>query len=226
MFQGRAHELLLILDEHLQNNAHLHSIAIYHASKVTSRLRVYQTYSNMTNARIRVQIDIYNLLRFSHIQNLESIDIDSFNYRWPSVAFASLGMLQSGASRQSFDDWLATDPKNGCLIARYTVENMLAKEIMNSPKDIVTLEGHRRPLNAEVVYVSFSAHVDFMQNKDFMQRVDPKHSILVHGQKDQMGQLKNALVMQHQRLPESERPTVTMPPNLQEVKLKFRGGDL
>ena len=28
-------------------------------------------------------------------------------------------------------------------------------------------------------------------------------------------------MMQHQRLPESKRPTVTMPPNLQEVKLKF-----
>jgi cleavage and polyadenylation specificity factor subunit 3 len=36
-----------------------------------------------------------------------------------------------------------------------------------------------------------------------------------------MGQLKNALMMQHQRLLESKRPTVTMPPNLQEVKLKF-----
>ncbi len=36
-----------------------------------------------------------------------------------------------------------------------------------------------------------------------------------------MGQLKNALMMQHRRLPENKRPTVTMPPNLQEVKLKF-----
>ena len=71
-----------------------------------------------------------------------------------------------------------------------------------------------------VITISFILTV-CAENRDFMQRVDPKHIILVHGQKDQMGQLKNALMMQHQRLPESKRPTVTMPPNLQEVKLKF-----
>ena len=101
------------------------------------------------------------------------------------------------------------------------MENTLAKDIMNSPKEVITLEGRRQALNAEVVYVSFSAHVDFMQNRDFIQKVNPKHIILVHGQKDQMGQLKNALMMQHRRLPEHKRPTVTMPPNTQEVKLKF-----
>ena len=218
---GRAQELLLILDEHWKNNPHLHHIPIWHASKMASRaLRVYQTYANMMNARIRAQMDIGNPFHFTHIQNLKSIDVNSFDDRGPSVVFASPGMLQSGVSRQLFDRW-ATDPKNGCLIAGYAVENTLAKEIMNSPKEVVTLEGRRQPLNAEVVYVSFSAHVDFMQNRDFMTRVDPKHIILVHGQKDQMGQLKNALMMQHRRLPESKRPTVTMPPNLQEVKLKF-----
>ena len=218
---GRAQELLLILDEYWSNNPHLHSIPIYHASKMASRaLRVYQTYSNMMNARIQSQMDISNPFHFKHIQNLKSIDVNNFDDRGPSVVFASPGMLQSGVSRQLFDRW-ASDPKNGCLIAGYAVENTLAKDIMNSPKEVITLEGRRQALNAEVVYVSFSAHVDFMQNRDFIQKVNPKHIILVHGQKDQMGQLKNALMMQHRRLPEHKRPTVTMPPNTQEVKLKF-----
>jgi cleavage and polyadenylation specificity factor subunit 3 len=218
---GRAQELLLILDEYWQDNPHLQKIPIYYASKMASRaLRVYQTYSNMMNARIRDQMDIANPFHFKFIQNLKSIDVQNFDDSGPSVVFASPGMLQSGVSRQLFDRW-ATDPKNGVLIAGYAVEHTLAKEIMNQPKEVVTLEGRRQPLNCLVDYVSFSAHVDFVQNRSFITQVDAKHIILVHGQKDEMGRLKSALLLQHRQLPENKRPTITMPPNLQEVKLKF-----
>lgn len=218
---GRAQELLLILDEYWQANPHLRNIPVWYASKMASRaLRVYQTYANMMNARIRSHMDVGNPFNFKHIQNLKSIDINAFDDVGPSVVFASPGMLQSGVSRQLFDRW-ASDPKNGCLIAGYAVENTLAKEIMNAPREVVTLEGRRQPLNCLVDYVSFSAHVDFMQNRSFINKVDPKHIILVHGQKDEMGRLKSALLLQHRQLPENKRPTVTMPPNLQEVNLKF-----
>lgn len=218
---GRAQELLLILDEYWQANSHLQNIPIWYASKLASRaLRVYQTYANMMNARIRAQMDLGNPFAFKFIRNLKSIDVNSFDDRGPAVVFASPGMLQSGVSRQLFDRW-ATDPKNGVLIAGYAVENTLAKEIMNQPKEVVTLEGRRQPLNCLVDYVSFSAHVDFMQNRNFIGQVDPKHIILVHGQKDEMGRLKSALMLQYRQLPENKRPTITMPPNLQEVKLKF-----
>lgn len=238
-------ELLLILDEYWQNNPKLQNIPIWYASKLASRaLRVYQTYANMMNARIRAQMDVSNPFSFRYIQNLKSIDVNSFNDSGPSVVFASPGMLQSGVSRQLFDRW-AGDQKNGVLIAGYAVEHTLAKEIMNQPKEVVTLEGRRQPLNCLVDYVSFSAHVDFVQNRSFMTQVDPKHIILVHGQKDEMGRLKSALLIQHRQLPEvsllfclhrsirtntdpvaicksqNKRPTITMPPNLQTVSLKF-----
>jgi Pre-mRNA 3'-end-processing endonuclease polyadenylation factor C-term/Beta-Casp domain/Zn-dependent metallo-hydrolase RNA specificity domain len=172
------------------------------------------------NARIRAQMDVSNPFRFRYIQNLKSIDVNSFDDTGPSVVFASPGMLQSGVSRQLFDRW-ASDAKNGVMIAGYAVEHTLAKEIMAQPKEVVTLEGRRQPLNCLVDYVSFSAHVDFVQNRSFITQVAPKHIILVHGQKDEMGRLKSALMLQYRTLPESKRPTITMPPNLQDVKLKF-----
>jgi len=129
-------------------------------------------------------------------------------------------MLQSGVSRQLFDRW-ASDPKNGVMIAGYAVEHTLAKEIMAQPKEVVTMEGRRQPLNCLVDYVSFSAHVDFVQNRSFITQVAPKHIILVHGARDEMGRLKSALLLQYKQYPENKRPTITMPPNLQEVKLKF-----
>eukprot|EP00537_Pseudo-nitzschia_pungens_P018082 CAMPEP_0172406292 /NCGR_PEP_ID=MMETSP1061-20121228/70105_1 /TAXON_ID=37318 /ORGANISM="Pseudo-nitzschia pungens, Strain cf. pungens" /LENGTH=734 /DNA_ID=CAMNT_0013141821 /DNA_START=63 /DNA_END=2267 /DNA_ORIENTATION=- len=218
---GRAQELLLIIDEYWQANPHLQNIPVWYASKLASRaLRVFQTYANMMNARIRSQMDVSNPFNFQHIQNLKSIDVNNFNDSGPSVVFASPGMLQSGVSRQLFDRW-ASDPKNGVLIAGYAVEHTLAKEILNQPQEVVTLEGRRQPLNCLVDYVSFAAHVDFVQNRGFITRVDPKHIILVHGQKDEMGRLKSALLLQYRKLPENKRPTITMPPNLQTVSLKF-----
>jgi len=218
---GRAQELLLILDEYWRDHPHLQSVPIYYASKMASRaLRVYQTYANMMNARIRSQMDLGNPFSFSHIRNLKSIDVNTFDDRGPSVVFASPGMLQSGVSRQLFDRW-ASDPKNGCLIAGYAVEHTLAKEIMSQPKEVVTMEGRRQPLNCLVDYVSFSAHVDFVQNRDFITSVNPRNIILVHGAKEEMGRLKGALMLQYNKLPENKRPTIAMPPNEVEVKLIF-----
>ena len=192
----------MILDEYWQGNPHLQNIPIWYASKLASRaLRVYQTYANMMNARIRAQMDVSNPFSFRFIQNLKSINIENFDDSGPCVVFASPGMLQSGVSRQLFDRW-APDPKNGVMIAGYAVEHTLAKEIMNQPKEVVTLEGRRQPLNCLVDYVSFSAHVDFVQNRSFITKVDPKHIILVHGAKDEMGRLKSALLLQYRQLPE------------------------
>lgn len=199
---GRAQELLLILDEYWQANPHLQSIPIWYASKLASKaLRVYQTYVNMMNSRIRAQMDVANPFSFKFIKNLKSIDVNSFDDRGASVVFASPGMLQSGVSRQLFDRW-CTDSKNGVLIAGYAVEHTLAREIMNQPKEVVSLEGRRQPLNCLVDYVSFSAHVDFMQNRNFISKVQPKHIILVHGSKEEMGRLKSALMLQYKQMPE------------------------
>eukprot|EP00529_Nitzschia_sp_RCC80_P014456 CAMPEP_0113448926 /NCGR_PEP_ID=MMETSP0014_2-20120614/5025_1 /TAXON_ID=2857 /ORGANISM="Nitzschia sp." /LENGTH=754 /DNA_ID=CAMNT_0000340167 /DNA_START=23 /DNA_END=2287 /DNA_ORIENTATION=+ /assembly_acc=CAM_ASM_000159 len=218
---GRAQELLLILDEYWQANPQLQNIPVWYASKMANRaLRVYQTYSNMMNHRIRASMDVGNPFHFTYIQNLKSIDATSFPDTGPSVVFASPGMLQSGVSRQLFDRW-AADAKNGVMIAGYAVEHTLAKEIMNQPKEVVTLEGKRQPLNCLVDYVSFAAHVDFVQNRGFIQKVDPRHIILVHGQKDEMGRLKSALNHYYRTLPENKRPTISMPPNAQDVTYKF-----
>jgi cleavage and polyadenylation specificity factor subunit 3 len=92
---------------------------------------------------------------------------------------------------------------------------------MSQPREVVTMEGRRQPLNCLVDYVSFSAHVDFVQNRDFITTVNPRNIVLVHGAKEEMGRLKGALMMHYNKLPEKHRPTIAMPPNEVEVKLIF-----
>ncbi|CAM9919361.1 unnamed protein product, partial [Choristocarpus tenellus] len=79
-------------------------------------------------------------------------------------------MLQSGVSRQLFDRW-CTEERNLVLIPGYSVEGTLARKIQTSPEEVTGMDGRVRPLKCAVEYISFSAHVDFVQNKSFIDGV-------------------------------------------------------
>lgn len=71
---GRAQELLLILDEYWQQHPELHTVPIYYASSLAKKcMAVYQTYTNMMNAKIREKAKTSNPFQFKHISNLKSI---------------------------------------------------------------------------------------------------------------------------------------------------------
>ncbi|KAG5190345.1 cleavage and polyadenylation specificity factor subunit 3 [Tribonema minus] len=216
---GRAQELLLILDEYWQAHPDLQHIPIYYASRLASKaIRVYQTYINMMNAHIRRQMDVSNPFKFKHITNLKGIE--HFQDLGPSVVMASPGMLQSGVSRQLFDRW-CTDDKNGVLIPGYSVEGTLAKKILSSPDEVTGMDGRIRPLRCGVEYVSFSAHVDYVENKRFMDATAPANIVLVHGEANEMMRLRGELVRKYSRVPAAERPQVLAPRNCQEIRLEF-----
>lgn len=44
-----------------------------------------------------------------------------------------------------------------------------------------------------VEVVSFSAHCDFLQTSEFVDLVQPAHIVLVHGERNQMNRLQDAL---------------------------------
>lgn len=107
-----------------------------------------------------------NPFHFKHVSELRSAaHLDDSG---PSVVLASPGMLQNSTSRELFEAW-CTDPKNGIIIAGYSVEGTLAKEISTESVDkIDTLGGQKLPLRMSVESISFAAHVDYVQNRDFV----------------------------------------------------------
>ncbi|KAH6937252.1 hypothetical protein HPB50_026206 [Hyalomma asiaticum] len=217
---GRAQELLLILDEYWSNHPELHDIPIYYASSLAKKcMAVYQTYVNAMNERIRRQITINNPFVFKHISNLKSIE--HFEDIGPCVVMASPGMMQSGLSRELFESW-CTDPKNGVIIAGYCVEGTLAKTILSEPEEISTMVGQKLPLKMSVDYISFSAHTDYQQTSEFIRTLKPPHIILVHGEQNEMGRLKAAIVREYEDDLET-RIEVHNPRNTQGVELHFRG---
>lgn len=218
---GRAQELLLILDEYWQAHPELHGVPVYYASALAKRcLAVYQTYVNMMNERIKRQIAVSNPFIFRHVSNLKSTR--NFEDAGPCVMMASPAMLQSGFSRELFERWCPS-PKNGVIIPGYVVEGTLAKALLSEPKEITSMSGQQQlPVKLTIEYISFSAHVDFVQNSEFIDLLRPPNVVLVHGEYNEMMRLRNALVSKYDQ--ETDRPVVIHTPrNCESVVLHFRG---
>lgn len=130
-------------------------------------------------------------------------------------------MLQSGASRELLERW-CTEQRNSVIIAGYAVEGTLAKEIMNEPEAVTTLDKRTIPRRMNVATISFAAHVDYQQNRDFIRALAPKYVILVHGESTEMARFKRAFEQEYEADPEYNF-TMYNPANVDVVEFNFRG---
>lgn len=105
-------------------------------------------------------------------------NMDQFDDTGPCVIMASPGMMQSGLSRELFENW-CTDRRNGVIIAGYCVEGTLAKLILSHPTEVPTSNGQTLPLKCSVDYISFSAHTDYQQTSDFVRQLKPAHIVSI-----------------------------------------------
>ncbi|KAL0217376.1 hypothetical protein RCL1_007957 [Eukaryota sp. TZLM3-RCL] len=189
---GRAQELLLILDEYWEANPDLQNYNIYYASSLAQRcMPLFQTSITSMNEAIQERSNVSNPFQFKHIRYLKDVrDLDHSN---PCVVMASPGMLQSGDSRTLFDLW-CTDDRNMVLIPGYSVKNTLAHTLQSDPPHVVLADGRKVPKRIEVVSnISFSAHSDSAQTKEFLDVTNPRHVVLVHGEMKEMNRFKNDL---------------------------------
>lgn len=193
---GRAQELLLILEEHWET--HKMRVPIYYVSEIAKKcMNVYQTYLNMMNERIQKIAETKNPFLFTHVKNIASLS--QFDDRGACVMVASPGMLQSGVSRELFERW-CEDERNGTIITGYCVSGTMAKDILSEPSYVPSLSGNKLALRMSVSFISFSAHVDFIQNSAFIEHCSPEHLIFVHGEINEMTRLKNAIQHKHKEM--------------------------
>ncbi|KAI0829710.1 mRNA 3'-end-processing protein YSH1 [Trametes gibbosa] len=220
---GRAQELLLILDEYWAKHPDLHNVPIYYASSLARKcMAVFQTYIHTMNANVRARFAKRdNPFVFKHITNVPA------TRGWerkiaegpPCVVLASPGFMQTGPSRELLELW-APDSRNGLIVTGYSIEGTMARDILTEPEEITTMKGNTIPRKISVDYMSFSAHVDYSQNSEFMELVKPQHIVLVHGEATGMGRLKAA--MQDRYKSRDEEIKIHMPRNLETLELTFR----
>lgn len=131
----------------------------------------------------------------------------------PVVLLAAPGMLQSGPSREAFEAW-AGAAANLVVLTGYAVRGTLADDLRREPQ---TLQLHDRQMRRRcgVEVISFSAHSDYNQTKDFIDKLRVPNVVLVHGERSEMRRLKEKLVRENPAL------SVFTPEILQSVVLHF-----
>ena len=198
---GRAQELLLILEEYWARHAEFQKIPIYYASNLARRcMLVYQTYVGAMNDNIKRLSRVGTANEggstsdtagkggpwdFKYIRSLKTLD--RFDDVGSCVMLASPGMMQNGVSRELLERWAPSD-KNGVIITGYSVEGTMAKSIMTEPDQLpaimsrttggarrapATTEGEKVmvPRRCSVQEYSFAAHVDGVENREFIEEV-------------------------------------------------------
>ncbi|RDW76725.1 cleavage polyadenylation factor subunit YSH1 [Aspergillus mulundensis] len=173
---------------------------------------------------------------FRFVRSLRSLE--RFDDVGGCVMLASPGMLQTGTSRELLERW-APNERNGVVMTGYSVEGTMAKQLLNEPDQIhavmsraATSMGRTRmngndeeqkimiPRRCTVDEVSFAAHVDGVENRNFIEEVSAPVVILVHGEKHQMMRLKSKLLSLN--ADKTVKVKVYTPANCDEVRIPFR----
>ncbi|KAI5462252.1 beta-lactamase-like protein [Mariannaea sp. PMI_226] len=245
---GRAQELLLILDEYWGKHSDFQRYPIYYASNLARKcMLVYQTYVGAMNDNIK-RLFRERMAEaeasgdsagkggpwdFKYIRSLKNLD--RFDDVGGCVMLASPGMLQNGVSRELLERW-APSEKNGVIITGYSVEGTMAKQIMQEPDQIQavmsrSMAGARRvpggdgekvliPRRCSVQEYSFAAHVDGVENREFIEEVSAPVVILVHGEQHNMMRLKSKLLSLNAN--KTVKVKVFSPRNCEELRIPFK----
>ena len=174
---------------------------------------------------------------FKFVRSLRSLErFDDFG---GCVILSSPGMLQSGTSRELLERWAPSD-RNGVIMTGYSVEGTMAKQLLNEPDQIPAImtkasraptrsrvnagsEEEQRvmiPRRCTVDEISFAAHVDGVENRNFIEEVAAPVVILVHGEKHQMMRLKSKLLSLN--TDKAVKVKIYTPANCEEVSIPFK----
>ncbi|ORM42301.1 Cleavage and polyadenylation specificity factor subunit 3 [Babesia sp. Xinjiang] len=214
---GRAQEILLILDEYWEANPNLQSVPIFYISPLAQKsLRVYETFVGLCGDYVKECVhNGLNPFSFKFVRYAKTISEISQYLRsdGPCVVMTSPGMLQGGPSLQIFEK-IASDNKNGVVLTGYTVKGTLADELRRDP-DVINVGNKTIKRKCTVEQISFSAHADYHQTKEFIRELAVPNVILVHGERTEMARMRDKLAEEISEI------SVFMPEVLQVITLNF-----
>jgi cleavage and polyadenylation specificity factor subunit 3 len=224
---GRAQELLLLLEEYWEKNPDLHKVPIFYCTPMANKcLRIFETYTALCSQKVQEEANncrnTWRCMKF--VKNLADAggpdwDNKIMALNQPCVVLAAPGMLQSGTSRELFEYW-CSDRRNGVVLTGYSVGGTLANDLQSDPEIITLPDGRRLPVKCMTKFISFSAHSDYGQTREFVAATQTPHVILVHGEQNLMRRLRDRLAVEFPHI------SVSNPQNTQTVQLSFPSGKL
>ena len=224
---GRAQELLLLLEEYWEKNPELQKVPIFYCTPMANKcLRIFETYTALCSEKVQEEANncrnTWRSMKF--VKNLADAggpewDNKIIALNQPCVVLAAPGMLQSGTSRELFEYW-CSDRRNGVVLTGYSVGGTLANDLQSDPEIITLPDGRRLPVKCMTKFISFSAHSDYGQTREFIAATQTPHVILVHGEQNLMRRLRDRLAVEFPHI------SVSNPQNTQTVQLTFPSAKL
>merc|ERR1712072_1547326 len=126
------------------------------------------------------------------------------------------GMLQSSCSKQCFEAW-CSDRRYGVIMTGYSVAGTLAYDLRSEPDKVTLADGKSLRVDCTVKFLSFGAHSDYTQTREFIEALKTPNVVLVHGEATEMGRLAKKLRDDFENL------NVVTPKNCEQVDFVFHG---
>lgn len=101
----------------------------------------------------------------------------------PAIAVCTAGFGHAGVSRKLLLDWVGDEDNTILINSGYLPDDsplMVAKE-----KTVIEEEGKKFPVNATVKQIELSGHGDQVELIEFVEKIRPRKTFLVHGNLDQ-----------------------------------------
>jgi len=215
---GRAQELMLILEEYWRRDPSIQLFPVFYSSNLAANaITAFQSFPGMMNKRIQKQMHKgQNPFNFKFIKQTTA---NRFSDDGPCVLLATPGLLDTGFSRRMFERW-CSDERNGIVVAGYTVAGTLIDEVLQEPDTVNSMDGHTQlELNMGIHKVSFTAHADYPETSHFIDEVQPKDIILVHGRKTEMSRMKAQL----DKDKKDSNMRISTPANAHTVQIEMSG---
>lgn len=182
---GRAQELMILIDDLWEKTGW--QVPVYYAGRLVERVQFYYklflpwTNQNLQRSAMQQMKRLSGFTRFQPLPKGAELTSGSI------VVLATPGMLHAGRSLELFKR-MCTDSKNSLLIPGFCVKGTYGARLLSGEKKLKIHEMDYH-VQMEIAKMSFSAHADSKGITDLMDYLQPKHVVLVHGEKKRMFEL-------------------------------------
>ncbi|KAI9228864.1 MAG: cleavage and polyadenylation-specific factor 3-like protein, partial [Piptocephalis tieghemiana] len=178
---GRAQELCILLETYW-DRMNL-DVPIYFSAGLTAKANeFYRLFIGWTNQKLKKTFMDRNMFDFRRIQPWNP---SYFSRPGPCVLFATPGMVNAGTSLTAFTQW-APDPRNMIILPGYCVAGTVGAKVLNGDKRIRVDFANEVDVRIQVENLSFSAHADSKGILQLLRMAEPRHVMLVHGERRKM----------------------------------------
>ncbi|KAG8858398.1 endoribonuclease ysh1 [Tulasnella sp. 330] len=229
---GPAKEAVFISDVHaiIKRGGHywdqhpeLHNVPTYHTSSLAQKcMSAYHNYVHVMNENTKDWLKkTQNPFVFKHISSLpHGPHRKEVAEGGPCVVLVSPALLDVRISRGLLKT-CAPDSRNGLIITWYSIGGSMALHIATKSDEIIGVKGNTIPRRMSFSSFSFSTHVNYSQNAQFIDLIGAKHIILVHGERTVMGLLRDAPQSKYKEIDESVKSYT--PKNLETLNPTIHG---